>query len=276
MVYKMMHISVAQQADKLYSRYMLAGIILGPLSGVISGIGVAVGDKTIAFQTIATILSFLSGIVVAIIKFNKFDEVINTNKMAAAKYTSLESNVRRQLAVYRNNRIDASSYIEWLSSTYENLFSSAPLLPVSVHDSFVKKASRENIDLPLSYSGAIEINSEYNNAMTSSKKIKINEEELYDTMPIVEEYQTFKDQESKDDVYNTVNYSPQQPDNISTSTANSTTASNVNSVVNSIATSIISPANRERRLTKAYPAGIEDYSDGQMEYQMNRMKGFNI
>ena len=45
--YKIMHIIVAQQASKSYSMYMLVGIILGPLSGVISGIGVAVDSENI-------------------------------------------------------------------------------------------------------------------------------------------------------------------------------------------------------------------------------------
>jgi hypothetical protein len=159
--YKIMHITVAQKATKSYSMYMLIGIILGPLSGVISGIGVAVDSENIIFPIIATILSFLSGIIIAIIKFNKFDEVISANKSAAAKYTSLESNVRRQLAVYRNNRIEAGSYVEWLNTTYENLFSAAPLLPNTVQDNYIKKAKHEGIKLPLIYSGTIDINTEY-------------------------------------------------------------------------------------------------------------------
>ena len=159
--YKIMHITIAQQASKSYSRYMLVGIILGPLSGVISGIGVVAGSENITFPIFATILSFLSGIIIAIIKFNNFEEVISVNKSAAAKYTSLESNVRRQLAVYRNNRIEAGPYLEWLNTTYENLFSTAPLLGNKVQDNYIKKAKQEGVKLPLIYSGIIDINTEY-------------------------------------------------------------------------------------------------------------------
>lgn len=181
MAYKIMHITVAQQATKQYSRYMLAGIVVGPLSGIISGIGVAINSSYVSFQIIATILGFLSGIIVAIIKFNKFDEVINSNKDAAAKYTSLESNIRRQLAVYRNNRISAGPYLEWLSDTYENLFSSAPLLPISVQDAYLENANRKGINLPSIYSNDIDVNSEYNTTTTINVKKSVTPTLLIDS-----------------------------------------------------------------------------------------------
>ena len=45
------------------------------------------------FPIIELVLGFLSGIVVASIKFGRYDEVSNANKTAAARYTSIESNV---------------------------------------------------------------------------------------------------------------------------------------------------------------------------------------
>lgn len=270
MAYKIMHISVAQLADKQYSRYMLAGIILGPLSGVISGIGVAVDSESITFPIIATILSFISGIVVAIIKFNKFDEVVNTNKIAAAKYTSLESNVRRQLGMYRNNRIQPGPYIEWLDNSYENLFSTAPLLPVSVQDNYLKKARQEGIELPSIYSGAIEINSEYTNAISDMSRIQVIteeniEDEIYSNFPVL----------------NTE--IPKVPDRkLARSPSTTTISMTPDSVTHerkieaspTFTYETSSPRGNRSRMTKTFPAGIQDYSDGQMKYQMNRMAGF--
>lgn len=263
MAYKIMHITMAQQADKQYSRYMLAGIILGPLSGVISGIGIAVDSESIFFPIISTILSFISGMVVAIIKFNKFDEVVNGNKTAASKYTSLESNVRRQLAVYRNNRIEAGPYIEWLNNTYENLFSSAPLLPVSVQDNYLKKAHQEGIELPSVYSGAIEINSEYTNAITDMSKITVNSIDNFPTIFKQSTEQLSTEQLSMEQL------STEQ----STEQLSSLPITPSNTSPNDLSSP--SPISSNRKMTKIFPAGIQDYSDGQMKYQMNRMVGFS-
>ena len=52
------------------------------------------------------ILGFLSGVIVAILKYGKYDEVSTANKSAAAKYASLEANVRRQLSLYRSDRTE--------------------------------------------------------------------------------------------------------------------------------------------------------------------------
>ena len=113
--YKLMHIQEAQLADKTYNRLMIIGIIMGPLSGITSGIGATINTGTEPIiPIIAAIFGFISGIIVAIIKFGKYDEASNANKQAAARYTSIESNVRRQLGLYRSDRVPAIPYMEWL------------------------------------------------------------------------------------------------------------------------------------------------------------------
>ncbi len=128
--FKLMHIQEAQRANKTYKALMFLGIVSGPLAGVMSGIETAINPSVDypAISISVVILSFLSGIIVAGIKFGKYDEVSNANKTASARYASIESNVRRQLSLYRKDRVKAVSYMEWLESKYEELFMSAPLL----------------------------------------------------------------------------------------------------------------------------------------------------
>jgi hypothetical protein len=175
--YKILHINEAQKAVKNHTRLMAAGIIVGPLSGVLSGIEAALRPpkEDPIIPVIVILLGFLSGIIVATIKFAKYDEVSNANKSAAASYTSLESNVRRQLGLYRKDRVEAIKYMEWLETKYQELFMSAPLLPIGSY----KTAKNENISIPNRYGSNVTIDESYRNRksyeMTNTTEIEVND-----------------------------------------------------------------------------------------------------
>jgi hypothetical protein len=154
--YKTMHNKEARNANDTYNRLMLAGIITGPLSGIISAIGSSINYTPITITQIA--LGFLSGIFIAILRFGKYDEVCNSNKCAASKYASLESNVRRQLSLYRKDRFPAVSYLEWTETKYDDLISSAPLLSNHVFEEYSLLAKENNWKIPEQYSDIIDIN----------------------------------------------------------------------------------------------------------------------
>jgi len=99
--------------------------------------------------------------VVAILRFGKYDESSTSNKQAAARYTSLESNVRRQLSLYRKDRIDADKYMDWLETKYEELFLSAPLLSPEAYDKYFADATRLGLTVPCKYKATIDINPVY-------------------------------------------------------------------------------------------------------------------
>jgi hypothetical protein len=160
--YKFMHIMAARSAQNMYIILMMFGIILGPLAGALSGIGAALNpeaDPTIPI--ISALLSSVSGIIIAIVKFGKYDEVSSSNKSTAAKYTSLETNVRRQLALYRQDRIDAAHYVEWLANSFDELFAAAPLLSSGIQAEYAEKAKSEGVFVPGSYTRMITINGAY-------------------------------------------------------------------------------------------------------------------
>ena len=141
-MYKFMHLHVAQEADRRHSYLMLLGICTGPIAGMLSTLQTSFSSYEV-FSSLSTIFSFLSGILVAIIKFAKYDSLLHSHKTAAARYTSLESNVRRQLALYRNNRINSSDYLDWLTASYDDLVESSPLIPQKVTDKVIKNYGSE-------------------------------------------------------------------------------------------------------------------------------------
>lgn len=157
--YRTMHIKVAQKATRLFNSLMIAGIVLGPISGVLSGIAITVEDVDF-LPIISSIFGFASGIIITIIKFGKYDEVSSAHKIAAAKYSSLESNVRRQLVMQRECRPSAKQYLEWLNDSFDQLFSSAPLIPDKIYKNYCKYAKTHNLALPPIYGSSIIIHSD--------------------------------------------------------------------------------------------------------------------
>ena len=172
--YKHMHIWQAQEASRKHSCLMGSGIVVGPLASVLSSIGLALGigaEPTISVFTI--VLGFVSGILVATVKFGKYDEVSNANKSAAARYTSIESNVRRQLSLYRNDRIAAIPYMDWLETKYQELLLSAPLLPPDAYVKFSTYAQKNGLSVPKQYDNMISITAEEAHNVLDTQKIEV-------------------------------------------------------------------------------------------------------
>lgn len=145
-VYKLMHVHTAQRCNNVYNRYMYFSIFIGPMTGLLSSIIPMFDDQTIKYLNVTiTFFSFLSGILATIIKFGKFDEECSANKLAASRYTSLESNVNRHLSLYRKDRISAKEYIEWLTKSYDELFLASPLIPEYISKIYMEKAEKEGI-----------------------------------------------------------------------------------------------------------------------------------
>lgn len=126
--YKSLHLKVAKKANKNYSYYMKSIIILTPLAGTIGAIGASINDYSWIFGITSSIITFISAILVSMIKFGKYDQTFNAHKTATARYISLGNNVKRQLSLYRKDRIPASQYLNWLTHSFDELYISAPIL----------------------------------------------------------------------------------------------------------------------------------------------------
>lgn len=159
--YKHMHIWQAQRATKRHKYLMGLGIIVGPLASVLQSIALALSlENEPEFSVLVIVLGFLSGIIVATVKFGKYDEVSNANKSAAARYTSIEANVRRQLGLYRSDRMPSIAYMDWLETKYEELLLSAPLLSAGIFTKYSEHARSKGLPVPEQYDQLISINKE--------------------------------------------------------------------------------------------------------------------
>ena len=128
-IYKKMHDEIYMENVDKHSYYMLTAIIITPLSGVVTALGTILStelNELCIYSITSTILSFISGILITVIKFNKYDEISYSHKIAYSRYISLEENIKRQLMLYREDRIRADEYLNWLSKSFDELFESSP------------------------------------------------------------------------------------------------------------------------------------------------------
>lgn len=159
--FKVMHITVARFTSTVYEALMITSLVLAPASGTIDIIGSAYPAHATTFLFVSAGLSFVCGILLTIVKFAAFDQVSIAHKSAAAKYVSLESNVRRQLSLYRDNRPEPGRYLEWITASYDELFASAPLIPRGVQADYAAHAKEHGITIPDQVEDIIEINTDY-------------------------------------------------------------------------------------------------------------------
>ena len=78
----------------------------------------------------------------------------------------MESNIRRQLILYRENRQNAAHYLEWIGNSFDDLFTGSPLVTTIIYNEYIKIAKEKGLVIPDEY--VININAHY-------KKKKISE-----------------------------------------------------------------------------------------------------
>jgi hypothetical protein len=156
--YKVMHMRSARRSAALHSGLMYLAIIFGPISGLLSGIGVMVHPEAhLVFPLVSTCVAFISGVLVAVVKFAKWEEDYIAHKQSAALYTSLESNVRRQLAIPRDGRCHAMQYIEWVGKSFDDLFTKSPMISSRIFRAYAASATVAGVAVPDEYTLSIRI-----------------------------------------------------------------------------------------------------------------------
>lgn len=128
-LYKSIHLQKAHSLTSTYNYCMTFAMFLSPLATALSGIGIIIFPEESYYLTISTtVLTFMSGVLISYVKFNKMEELSTSHSIAASRYTSLEKNIHRQLSLYKSDRISSQEYLEWLTSTFDELLISSPLI----------------------------------------------------------------------------------------------------------------------------------------------------
>ena len=178
--YKTMHTQESEQVSTKYDILMFCGIVLGPLAGLLSSIGaiLAPPDTAIILPILSTCVGFLSGIFVAITKYGKYEENMSKHKLAASKYTSLESNVRRQLALCRLDRVNAVQYLEWIGNSFDELFLASPLVAKKIYEQYIEMAKENGLVIPDEYKIIVNVDQRFSEIKKPQGKIEITRESI--------------------------------------------------------------------------------------------------
>lgn len=135
--YKLMHIFQSRKYHIIYNALSITGIILGPVAGLLSAIeAVLYPEENHILPILVCVLSTISGMIAAAVKFGNYDVKSQSNKSVAARYTSIENNIRRQLNIDKEHRVPVSQYLKWLESKYEELQTSAPMIEPAIFNKF--------------------------------------------------------------------------------------------------------------------------------------------
>lgn len=183
--YKWMNIFAAKKASTRYNTMMYCLIFIGPISGILSTLSVVVEkDSSKTIQILVTIFSFVSGVVSTVIKYSKYEQKTSSHKAIAAKYASLEGNVRRQLSLCRNERVNAGDYLEWVSTSYDDLFTSTPLMPDDIYLQWAQFAKQNGLNVPKRLGQIIEVaDDEYVANLSNVGQIGINNSDSSKDIP---------------------------------------------------------------------------------------------
>lgn len=128
-LYKIIHIEKSHQFSTIYNRCMMFAMFFNPLATTLSGIGMIIfPDESYLLTISSTLLTFLSGLLISYVKFYKIEELSTSHSIAASRYASLEKNIHRQLLLYQSDRISSQQYLEWLTTTFDELLVTSPLI----------------------------------------------------------------------------------------------------------------------------------------------------
>jgi hypothetical protein len=155
--YKWMNLYAAKKTLRKYNILMYSSIVIGPISGILSAVASKYEDYADRLGVVITIFGFLSGLFSAIIKFSKLGDKSSSYKTVSAKYASLEGNIRRQLLLGREDRVNAGEYLEWISTSFDELFTSAPLVSDNIYSEWVEYARKNGMTIPKELGRFIEV-----------------------------------------------------------------------------------------------------------------------
>lgn len=189
--YEWMHIAAAYNNQRINKILMYLIIVLPSITtGLVT---ITTISESVALRIIAAIFGVMASIAGSIIKYGKFHEKVLHNRKAAALYISLSRNIDRQLSIRPNERTSAGKYYQWVSTKFEDIFESVPLIPPHLYEEWVVIAGKNKMYVPEGYGMLIDL-SKYSRSYNSPEKE--DKEEEVEKEEKVEEVEENKEEEN--------------------------------------------------------------------------------
>jgi hypothetical protein len=191
--YKWMYLEASQKTERENAIFAYLVIFLPAISTFFQLLDQSL--SYLAFSVVAMATTILSGTISALIKRLKLERKSGSYKTVASNYASLEMNITRQLSLDRNSREDVKGYMNYVFLRYDELFSSAPIVPDSVFELWKNHAENKGLEMPKKLSQNIQSdNEDVVKELCSKDEIKVNRDEC--KINIVEPKNPITEQES--------------------------------------------------------------------------------
>ena len=132
--FRILHLENAQSYSFYCSVQMYANCALAAASGLAGTLGMLLNPgPSILFPVISATIVFLLALTGPLFSQQKYDQLELTHRQAAAKFASLEGNVRRCMALPAQHRVPPGPYTSYIDSALKvNTESAPPLSAVSL------------------------------------------------------------------------------------------------------------------------------------------------
>lgn len=142
--YKWMNLTASKYSSRKYNWIMYIVVALGPITGTLA----LIDSPSQGISILIGIFSYLISALSAIVKFGKFEQKSMSYKTVASKYASLEMNIKRQLSLLRKDRVNAGEYLQWVSTSFDDLFEASPIMSEAIYNQWIQIAKTNNMKIP--------------------------------------------------------------------------------------------------------------------------------
>lgn len=126
--YKWMHENQCRTLNRRYKMFNIINIFIVSFTATFTTVkdNVNTDSPIHSVEFITPGLLYFSAVITSLQQFLNFQKEAEKNRNSAIKYTELYYNIKRTLALERNQRQQIKSYYNWVNKEYDNIFSSAP------------------------------------------------------------------------------------------------------------------------------------------------------
>ena len=153
--YKDMNLHAMRRTQRIYDVLMYTIITVSPVIGII----VTISDS-FSVRVVISVFAFVNSVLSSVVKFSKLEEKLSHHRSFAAKFLSLESNIKRQLSLQRSERVDAKLYLDITAKSFEELFTNMPIITESLYNKYVKNEILSAKPIPSGSEVVIPVSSE--------------------------------------------------------------------------------------------------------------------
>jgi hypothetical protein len=148
MAYKWLHSNSSLYLASVDDKITLLIIAISPFTGACILMSEYFENAATWFKLSAGIISLISGVLSGVLKMWKPHENAGLHKTASNRYTSIATNIKRQLNLHPEDREHGADYLRWIGDSYNELSELSPDPEDSIVGKYLVIARKNNYPIP--------------------------------------------------------------------------------------------------------------------------------